>query len=387
MPKENLLRSDSNNSDSEYVWSQAEQRLLNGSELRSEIVYRGASAECLVNRAALEERKWGLGHEVVLEILGEFAKLLRPYEEALYRAQGYACNFTFPRMVVSNSVNSLAFEYLGSGHYGTAFKVSYANAQDLVLKVFYPSSGEHRFFSGPYSETALGIYVSGQQVSNMPHLLAANPTQGWLLTEFVSGEFRSQTSNGPTWQQLGLVALDQANSKHNNISDAQGQLCRVDYGHLTNKERQALESCSSEVAEVMLGCRRHKNFLSGKEFLGLLADNKESRGYLFGQLVCVAPEDRLAVLEYCSCFSEFLYFPVQDYFEAKVFESDQTLAVFNILMQSTDPLMRSKAVFSTKGLIDSDRIKLEKTWAELPEFAYFRMYRGDREARQFLLGA
>lgn len=254
--------------------------------------------------------------------------------------------------------------------FGTVFRLSPPKGPAFALKVFYRRPFELEF-SGAWSEAALGAYVTAKGVSNMPHLCAANPAAGWILSEFVDGDYESSTPSGPTWSELGLITLDYQKDADNLLCNSLGEEFRVDFGSLTSKERAQPEL---EQALKRLSSIGSKGGLTSEEFVELLEENPELRGHLSSRLSWVRPDERLAAVAGMLEYSECQFFPLQEYITSGLLPSESAVKLFDLKMGCSDSLVRAQAIFSLDGLSDVDAEYLRAQWRQRPEFESFRRY-------------
>ena len=353
----------------------AESRLLNEDEIRASFLpdenrkYLGKGVpDSLISFLPEGEST----EEEFLAGLDALSAKLRLFDFAVYRREGF--HIEFRPDVVDMRIAGAPFRltYAGSGNFGLAFRMDFGS-ESLLLKTFYHCSRD-LLFSGPFSEAALGIFVTAKGVRNMPHLFAANPYAGWLLTEFISREKHPSRSGGPTWQDLGLYSMDPGKDGHNEI-DIDGDCApwRFDYGHLSHSGR-VRDKRHPEMEELCSSFEGNR-FLSEEAFREKFERIPQARFSLFRHLGCLAPEKRLPVLSWALQHPEVKYFRVHDFFETKALARSDAAEVFRILMRHPEPTVRGRAIFNLATFNPAERRLVIRMWEELPEFTPFSIFR------------
>jgi len=242
-----------------------------------------------------------------------------------------------------------------------------------ALKVYYRRYPE-LLHSGPWSEAALGTYVSAQGISDMPHMAMACPEDGWIISEFVDSEFKSSSPDGPTRESLGLKVLDPQLDADNELCGSNGEAYRVDYGHIDSPEGRgdgppAVRSHLEKYIE-------RRAYFNSEEFINLFEQYPEDRGYLLGQLWIVEPDERLKTLRVMQGFDGSEHFPLQDYICAKLLPEDAIPELFDLLMSSENSRQRAQAVFDVRNLPSEQSARLIQAWETAPEFRPLRIFMG-----------
>ena len=317
-------------------------------------------------------RELGVAHapQAFFDLMARLAGELASLEAGRYEMLGFPNKLNLPEFHVVCAGTPLQLSYVGSGCFGTVFRLKGAGQETFAFKVYHRRNAELGF-SGPFGETALGLYVTAHDVRDMPHLCLADPWHGWLLAEFIHDDFRRTDNTGPSWQDLGLQALDNGNV----IQTAWGDFFRVDYGHLASHQRRQPERAAMK--EQVQALRTRREYLTSEQFMALFEKNPRDRRYLCGQLRCVQPDQRLNAVERMLEFEEMKFFPVQDYLSAGLLPLENTRDLFKLLMSASDPSLRSQAIFDVRGLCEEDRSYLMHAWSEKPEFIAFQAYCGD----------
>jgi hypothetical protein len=256
-----------------------------------------------------------------------FAHATRCIDFGLYKRCNIKSKDHLLRRQIKMRESALRFQLLGTGQLGSAFKIEGLGSRAAVLKIFYQRHCDHPLFSGPYSETALGMYITARGVSNMPHILCAAPEDGWIISEFVNEEFESSSPSGPRWQDIGFRALDLK--------------------------------------------RREDNFIDSFP---------ESRAKFFGELRLVKPEERLATVARFFNYPEMQGFPVQDYFLVKVLSPESVGAVFDMMSAHRSAVVRSSAVFNLENVDTTVRRKVLGAWKNADAFSPLRVALGDEDS-------
>lgn len=308
-----------------------------------------------------------------LEAIDALASGLRLFEFKLYRQAGFEVEFRpEPVDIVLAGVEAV-LSYAGAGNFGSAFRIECAG-ENFVLKVFY-HCGAELLFSGPYSEAALGAFVTAKKVRDMPAMFAANPAEGWLLTEYVDENWTPRNPHGPSWRDYSLQSMDPNGGPQNEMALKSGGSCRVDYGHLKSPERRKPERSPAvdSAFEVFEGDGRP--FVSADHYCAVIDRYPETRFALMKHLGCIAPEKRFDVIARGLSYDEAKYFPTQDYFEAKSLRKEDVMLLFGLLLRHSDPTVRARAVFNLSWMSEHDALLVERIWSECPEFEPFRIYR------------
>ena len=281
-----------------------------------------------------------------------------------------------PEMKI-NVVNvTLNAEYVAAGHFASVYKISSGSGPAFALKVYYQRNAED-FSSGPWSETALGIYVTAQDVSNMPHLCIANPERGWLLAEFVDSHYHSPTPDGPTWADLGLRAFDNAPEGPNEVPLTEARKMRVDYGHMATKEREQLY-IQDDLRATLLKLKGAAPHVPSEAFLELFWSRPELRKHLLIELGCLAPEHRLPVLKEAFDAPEAEFLALQDYVLSGLISADKTRELFDLLMTHPNPSYRAQGIFDIRNIAKEDANYLGENWYGKQEFLPFLIFLGEK---------
>lgn len=357
----------------------AEQSLISGEELRQSCGGNLNYVSSNLEQKAL--RSLGLpGRErQVFEALSAFADTLRPFEIGAYQERGFlrsVDSIIVPTMHIKLPLATLKAEFVGAGHFASVFKISSESGKAFALKVYYQRNCED-FTSGPWSESALGIYITAKGVRNMPHLCLACPERGWILTEFVDSQYQSPTPLGPTWTDLGLCAFDNAKKDPNEVTLQTGQKMRVDYGHMATKEQGKLPQ-STQIREKLLQIRGENEYVPAKAFLQLFWSEPQLRKSLLFELACLAPEDRLAVLKEALGAPQAEYLSLPDYLPNGVIAREKTRELFDLLMTHPNPQYRAQGIFDIRKLSTEDANYLGENWYAKPEFLPFLVYLGEK---------
>lgn len=303
-----------------------------------------------------------------------FARAVRCIDFGLYRRCNMRSKDQLLRQQLKMREGALRFQLLGTGQLGSAFKIQGLGTRAAVLKVFYHRHCDHPLFSGPYSETALGMYITARGVSNMPHIQCAAPEYGWIMSEFVNEEFESSSPAGPRWQDIGFRALDLKRREDNFIRGHGEVEYRVDYGHLTTRERK---DCGISDGIKCYFPDKGK-YISGERFLELMDSFPESRAKFFGELRLVKPEERLGTIERFFNYPEMQGFPVQDYFLVKLLPPESVGAVFDIMSAHRSSLVRSGAVFNLENVDAAVRKRVLGAWNHADAFLALRVGLDDK---------
>lgn len=324
--------------------------------------------------------------EPLIEHLTLASHKLRAFEFGFYRHLGFLKDSEvgiFPDLSISVNGLKINVRYIGSGYFGSVFKVSSDTGKSYALKIFYRRATEYQH-SGPWNETALGIYLSAQRVSNMPHLCLANPARGWILSEYVDQSYQSPSPDGPTYQALGLKVFDQERDKENQLLGAAGQPLRVDYGHLglnisdQNQDEETVRKILTKYADP-------RGVVDSTSFLQYYREAPQAREYLLKFLARVPKNKRMTTLSEMLQYPEADYFTVQDYLAKGVIPADNTLLLFNLLMKNSDPYVRGQAIFDIRGLPKDDISIMGKIWSTQPEFTPFMVYLGQKKVEDNFL--
>ncbi len=308
--------------------------------------------------------------------LSAFAHAVKKIDFGLYKANALKVNDRLLRKHLQFHERALYFELLGTGQLGLAFKVTGIQAAPAVLKVFYPRHADHVNFSGPFSETALGLFITAQGVSNMPHLILGCPSEGWQLTELISTEYQSPTPDGPRWQDLGLRPLDLKKRDGNFIRLPSGANVRVDYGHLTSEDRTRCTLSD----EVLRELPSRGEYISKKRFVSLLERFPHERTKLFGMLRCIEANERLDAIKSFYNFVEMEAFPVQEYLIMGLIPCSAIAPLYQFLREHHSPLVRGRAVFNLAHLPLERRRAILRDWSHSPDFLELRVGLGKSDA-------
>jgi len=311
--------------------------------------------------------------DVTLKHMDRLASLLQLFEMELYRRAGIHIEKPDMESFVRLGGLIVYVKYLGSGNFGSAFQLT-TPENSFVLKTYYRRNYE-LLHSGPYSEAALGAFVTRKHVRDMPRMYIANPSQGWLLTEFVDPNWQPINPDGPSWKDLSLQSLDPSGGPQNEIQLSDGRKCRIDYGHLTAPYRkkncdEGIEGVKKEAFSVLVG-----EYASFDNYCGLFERYPAARHSLFASLKVLPPERRMEFFEVAMNCDEVKYFPVQDFFLVKAFTPADIMRMFTILLRHQDPIVRARAIFDTSAVAPDEKKIMERAWEEFPEFEPFRIYR------------
>lgn len=358
----------------------AEAELLSGDQL--EALWRpeiGSYASPTAGAAALAALGLaGARRELTLK-LDEVADCLRPFEFGYYRHLGFLKDSEaglLPPLRLDVGGKTLELEYVGSGYFGSVYKLGAGEGASYALKVFYQRALEHGF-SGPWNEAALGMYVTAQNVSDMPHLCLANPRKGWLLSEFVDERFESAHPQGPSWKALGLISYDPHKDGENILAGKWGCPYRVDYGHLASRARQNGTPQNDAVAKLVQSAGADGAITKGA-FLDLFVNDASARRYLMPHLGRLHESDRFEALSEMCSFPEADFFPLQDYMEKGVLPASRTIDLFDLLMKNKDPAVRGQAIFDISKISREEVNHLGNAWYTRPEFTPFMIYLGQK---------
>ena len=362
------------------AWNTTMYSLLAGFELKHSVEALSTDADypaLLVPdlfESTLKELRVGPDPTLFLFSLNAFADAVRPFEFGFYRSLGLVGEGTLPAELLSIGNFDLTVAQCGSGHFGSVFLLKnnkQASSRGYVLKVFYQRNQELHH-SGPWNETALAAYVTGQKVYHMPRLCAANPARGWMLYGYVDADYRNPNWNGPSWSSLGLITLDPEKDTDNLICNKQGEQFRVDFGHLKTADRSK-EPLPREILEVR--ARHSKHHPMTKDiFLHLLKKYPQARARMSSALAWIKRSERLETFKEIAQFKETHFFPVSDYFRASVLSADQLPELFEFLMEHENSAWRAQALFDTRKLPETTKEFLEKQWNGRPEFHPYRIF-------------
>ena len=316
-----------------------------------------------------------------LNDLNQLTTMLQRFEFGVYSALGFMPGTEtkiYNEKNVSLASQNYSLCYIGSGNFGSTYRLIADNDHHYALKVYYKRGGDC-FTSGAWSETALGIYITAQSVRNMPHLCLANPHYDWILSQFVDSQFSSSVFFGPTYADLQLISCDSRTdllADSNLILGAEGESYRVDYGHLCSESR-AMRSDSAKLDLELKNSQIFDKFLSKEVFVKLFDANPHYRSPLLYQLATlVSEQDRLKVLTTLFNYDEVKFFPFYFYLNSGTIDYRFTRDIFNLLIEDQSPIVRSKAVFDIRGLSNEDKKYMQQYWDSASEFAPFREFIG-----------
>jgi hypothetical protein len=280
----------------------------------------------------------------------------------------------FPKLQVSlpgmNGQEHVAHIQLkGFGHFGVVFKLSIGEV-NYAFKCFYPAHRE-QMNSGPYGEAAMASYLTGKGVSNMPHLVAANPEAGWQLCEWVDQKWLQEElpkRTGPVWQSLGLNVLD-SHIKENEVATSQGSNpVRLDYGHMNFGPYQSPPL--DEQVKALFKTREETGYVSSKAFLDLFATTPALRTVLAENLMCLAPQKRVAILKTILVAPELKDFTLYDLHTVKAVSTTQIEELLPWLMKHPSSEIQKKTLLPLKNLSTEAQEKLRQFWATSPAMAW-----------------
>ncbi len=321
--------------------------------------------------------------DATLKHIDRLASRLQLFEMELYSRAGIHPEKPEMESFVQLGGLIVHVKYLGSGNFGSAFQLA-TPEKSFVLKTYYRRNYE-LLHSGPYSEAALGAFVTRRQVRDMPRMYIAHPAQGWLLTELVDSNWQPANPEGPSWKELSLRSLDPSGGLQNEIPLANGRTCRIDYGHLTAPYRkknldETSEAVKKEAFRILDG-----EYASFDNYCSLFEKYPEARHSLFASLKVLSPERRMEFLEYALNYDEVKYFPVHDFFLVKAFAPKDAIRMFTILMRHKDLVVRARSVFDTSSVAPFESRIMVRAWEEFPVFEPLRIYRsGGCRFKQFL---
>jgi hypothetical protein len=307
--------------------------------------------------------------------LDHLAEVLKGFDVALFRMAGFSQPFTLPPLAVTLGGVPARLDFVGAGNFGLVFKLT-ANGQSAALKVFFPRHRE-LYDSGPYSETATGVYLTSRHVQNTPRLWMANPGAGWMLSDFVDATYqpRLEALGGPTWESLGFEAID-AEVKENQIQGAHHQQFRPDFGHLSHPNRSA-DMIPAPLAQLFIVEYGRKE-VPTKKVLALLHAEPSVRPMILERLRQVNPADRLQVIREALRYPEFRHFTWQEFFQFGTLTEAQLAEWFQILMAHPDPAVRAKAVMFPPNNPEL-LAQMQRVWKSRPEFLPFRIAQGETD--------
>ena len=355
-------------------WELAQQQLPTAAEIRTQCKARDTSPYCsaLVGIQCLQNFSCTETAAEFFEALNHLSSTLRGREIGLYEELGFSGQAADSSLTLHHLPGNPTYPvtYLGSGHHGSVYRIETTDGSAYALKVFYRRDTE-RDFSGPYSEAALGAFITAQQVSDMPWLCLAQPAHGWILTEFIDDAYRSKNPAGPAWSSLGLITMDPQRDESNSIETSRGFQFRVDYGHLITEEQR---EHASHIRTRLLATISQGEHISKEDYLNLYQAHPDNRHELADALFLVPGEDRLEVLTTLYRYPDMQYYLVSDYQKAQVFQSDEIIPLFQLMMKHSNPLVRSQAVFDLRTLSAETADYLREQWKQHHEFSDFMKY-------------
>jgi hypothetical protein len=311
----------------------------------------------------------------ILSTLNRISQCLCLFDVALYKLAGFDNELKLPLMTLQLGVKKAQLQYIGSGNFGAVFKLSLGN-HHFAFKTFFKRH-EELLHSGPYSEAALGAFITAKNVCNMPHLLVANPQAEWQLSEFIDSEYVDESRKGPTWQDLGFRVLDPLINLDNERQSKSLTPYRIDYGHMTTVDRNAGSEKIHPDVEVVFSNLDETGFVPIEAYWGLFSTIPETREQLFRNLGCLHPKNRLWVIKRALDYPEVKDFPTQSFFETHILEEKDVLPLFKILLRHPDPSVRAKAIFNPKSWSEKRKRNIfQKIWETQTEFTPFLIYLG-----------
>lgn len=356
-----------------FATTQARQKLLNDQELKAFLSEENDPYIENYLPDVFFDKTIDLSHQkqTILKRLDSTAKLLSQIDVALYKSAGFDKKLNLPPMELDLGSKKATLTYAGSGNFGSVFKLSIGQEQ-FAFKAFFKRDSEF-LFSGPYNESALGCYITAKNVRNMPHLIAANPQNGWIMSEFIDENFENPHFEGPKWQNLDMTVFDPFTD--NELKDDLGNKYRVDYGHLSNSERKK-PALPLKISQLLTK-HKEKECIPLDEYWDLFTSCPELRSRLIDKLICIAPENRLNVINKALHYPETKYYPIHDFFKADALSEKDILPLFNILLKHPDKTVRARAIFAS--LPEDKKQELYSIWNKRPEFIPFLIYLGHQE--------
>lgn len=301
-----------------------------------------------------------------LGILKEL-KLLSEGDKAQLLQQFPRLQISLPGMKGQEQVGHLQLK--GFGHFGVVFKLSIGDA-NYAFKCFYPAHREI-MNSGPYGEVAMAAYLTGKGVSNMPLLIAANPDSGWQLCEWVDQDWIQNAlprRTGPVWQSLGLTVLD-SHIKENEVATTSGtNPVRLDYGHMNFGPYQSPKL--DDRVKALFKTREETGFISAKAFLDLFETTPTLRTVLAENLMCLAPQKRVAILKNILVAPELKDFTLFDLLTVKAVSPSQIEELLPWLMSHPNPEIQKKTLLPLENLSHEAQETLRQFWATCPAMTW-----------------
>lgn len=355
----------------------AKQQLMDGYTLRGLSLNStmGSSIPTFITSFGKQRLKRTFGSTQLLPAffadLGRVTSKLRLVEAGRYAEQGFLRDFVYPTQRLNLGDMPCTISYLGSGHYGLVFKLLFEQGDQYALKTFYHSPIDCSL-SGPWSETATGLFITAHRVSDMPHLLAANPETGWILSEFVDHSYRTSCPDGPCWKELELTARDSVKDKSNILDTEEDEHIRVDYGHLHSIHRICWRP--GPEYQALAEQTREQGKASTVQFLDVFRKIPSARPALFDKLGHVEEADRFEVLKQMLQYPEACFVRLQSYLATEVFPVEMTRSLFDLTEEQKNPLWRGQAIFDIRKLSKEDANYLGRIWSSRPEFEPFMFY-------------
>ncbi len=124
---------------------------------------------------------------------------------------------------IGNSKKPVTIQYVGSGAYGTVYKLT-VNNQPFALKVYHEDNEVSSH--GTFGESATGLYFSKKDLKDISKFYFGNPKAGWGVFEFVTKDMSPDKRKGQSIKDFPVSLGDDHGA--NSINGI-----RVDYGGIS----------------------------------------------------------------------------------------------------------------------------------------------------------
>jgi len=144
--------------------------------------------------------------------------------------------------------------FLSAGMSGTAYKVEIPGIKPMILKKYHGTEHSLKGFEGAYPEIAIQkkMYESG--VRDSAAMIAANPKNGWVLSEFVGPNYKLRKGKCSFEEFVAKNKLDMQDRNGGMcVAAADGERVLVDFGWIvpTSRRQNGVYGFKAEISELI----------------------------------------------------------------------------------------------------------------------------------------
>ena len=129
--------------------------------------------------------------------------------------------------------------FLAKGMSGSVYKIEMPNVKQFIMKKYHGTTHKISRTEGAYAEAAIQKRLYDDGVSDTAALIAANPDNGWIVSEFIDSNYKMRTKGIKIKDYLeknGLYFDDVNEGMY--IKDANGNAILVDFGYIIPKKHK-----------------------------------------------------------------------------------------------------------------------------------------------------